>query len=55
MDATIPTLIGQWAMETIGNILNWPGPFGWGIITAALVPPTMRWSIKLPGIRKRTR
>ena len=55
MDGTIPTLIGQWIVDTGTTVLTWPGQFGWGVLAGAVGPNAWRWlGKKLPGaVRKR--
>jgi len=53
MDGTIPTAVGQWAMDTVSVLLAWPGAYGWGIITGVVGPGAVRWVGKrLPGKKR---
>lgn len=54
MDGTIPTALGQWAVDTAQLLLAYPGTYGWGVITGIFGPTALRWiGRKLPAARKR--
>lgn len=53
MDGTIPTAIGQWALDATTTLLAYPGPFGWGVLSGVFGPAAVRWiGKKLPGKKR---